>query len=766
MSSSLPQVPTSDSGREMDAWFTPGRFAVALAVLIIAAFPEVVLGAGTFFFRDFGLFAYPLAYYHRESFWHGQIPLWNPYSDCGVPFLAQWNTMVLYPLSLFYVLLPLSWALGMFCLSHLFLGGMGMCFLARRWTGNGLAASVAGMAFAFNGLTLHALMWTNNSAALGWMPWVVLATERAWREGGRCVVLAALVGAMQMLAGAPEIILLTWLFVGALWAGESQISDFRFQIEARRLARLLGVVAMIAGLAAAQLLPFADLLAHSQRGQQFGDSAWSMPVWGWANFLVPLFRCYPSSQGVYFQYNQFWTSSYYHSIGVLALALFAAGRVRRRRVWLLAAVAALSLVLALGDAGGLYGWLRRVCPLVGFMRFPIKFVVLPIFIIPVLAGFAVQHCQDLPVPAWVRERGRIAVLAGLLVAGLAGLLWFARYHPLPRDQWSATWQSGLARVAFLGLILGTFCASRQVPRPALQRLLRLALLFLVWLDVTTHSPRLNPTAPRWVYQPGWARAQLKLNPQPALGLSRVMLTPDAEFRLDHSSLENPAEYYAFDRLGLFSNCNLLDDVPKVNGFFSLYVRETARVEGLIYAVTNVNVGHLADFLAVSQETALGKATFWKSRPSCLPWVTAGQRPVFGRAPNILWALVDPQFDPRQMVLLPPEAKRELNITNASRAKVEIRQFQAQWVELEVEARQAVLVVIAQSFYHLWEAYVDDRPARLWRANYAFQAVAVPAGRHRVRLVYEDRPFQIGVVVSVVTLLVCAGLWRRAGATRV
>ena len=56
----------------------------------------------------------------RESFWRGEMPLWNPYNNCGLPFLAQWNTLALYPGSLFYLLLPLSWALGVFCLLHLF----------------------------------------------------------------------------------------------------------------------------------------------------------------------------------------------------------------------------------------------------------------------------------------------------------------------------------------------------------------------------------------------------------------------------------------------------------------------------------------------------------------------------------------------------------------------------------------------------------------------------------------------------------------------
>src|SRR5437867_1090613 len=190
---------------EVDAWFKPGRFAVILAFLLVAAFPEVIFGGRTFILRDFGLFGYPLAHYCRESFWRGEIPLWNPLSSCGLPFLAQWNTMALYPPALFYLIFPLQWSLGVFCLAHLYFAGLGMYFLARFWTNNQFAATLAGIAFAFNGLSLNCLMWPNNIAALGWMPWVVWSALQAWRLGGRQIVVAAILGALQLLAGAPEI---------------------------------------------------------------------------------------------------------------------------------------------------------------------------------------------------------------------------------------------------------------------------------------------------------------------------------------------------------------------------------------------------------------------------------------------------------------------------------------------------------------------------------------------------------------------------------
>src|SRR5207249_3589776 len=159
----------------------------------------------------YGAFGYPLAKFHRDCFWSGQWPIWNSLSSCGIPYLAQWNTMTLYPLSLIYLLLPLPWSLSFFCLAHLFLAGLGMYFLAHHWTKSYFAAAVAGAGFAFNGLVIHCLQWPNNIAGLGWMPWVVLTIQRACTQGGRAIIVASLAGAIQMLSGAPEIILCTWV---------------------------------------------------------------------------------------------------------------------------------------------------------------------------------------------------------------------------------------------------------------------------------------------------------------------------------------------------------------------------------------------------------------------------------------------------------------------------------------------------------------------------------------------------------------------------
>jgi uncharacterized membrane protein YfhO len=71
----------------------------------------------------------------------------------------------------------------------------------------------------------------------------------------------------------------------------------------------------------------------------------------------------------------------------------------------------------------------------------------------------------------------------------------------------------------------------------------------------------------------------------------------------------------------------------------------------------------------------------------------------------------------------------------------------------VETENPTVVVIAQSYHPNWRATVDGQLTELLKANHAFQAIRVSAGRHRVVLRYRDRMFQAGCVVSLMALVV-------------
>jgi hypothetical protein len=766
-------------------WLTTPRFALLLGLLVLATFPGVLLAGRSFIIRDFGLFSYPVAHFQRESFWHGQLPLWNPYNHCGVPFLAQWNTMSLYPFSVIYLLLPLEWSLSLFCLAHLFWSGMGMYILAHRWTGHRPGAALAGVVFAFNGLALNFLMWPCHIAAYSWVPWVLWLAPAGWREGGKKLVWAALAGAAQMLAGGPETTLITWFMLLLLVARDARhrcrlkaevcklntgkesnfrLSTFNFQL----IARFLGMASLVALVCAAQLLPFLQLASHSQRDSSFGAADWPMPIWGWANFLLPLFHTFQTPQGVCFQPGQYWTSSYYAGIGTLWLGAVALRRAPDRRVWWLAALILFGLLLALGDHGLLYRVLRFCCPALGFIRYSIKYVLLFTILAPLLAAFGLKTLDAGNRSLGQFERGSALTILLALVSLLSVGREFAAGHGMIHLVTS----NALARAACLSmlfLLLAWWLSARArkvdwnvlpVRRALPSELLGCLLLVAVWVDLVTHVPNQNPTVPAKVFGTDWPKSERTWSPAPRLGETRAMLAGVAEATLRNRQLPDVEQNYVLSRLALLADCNLLEDIPQPYGFFSLVPEETHNVTVLPFMRTNQSYEALLNFMGVAQTTEPGTLRDWTPRPGAMPLVTAGQRVFFVDDAAAYEAFERTNIDFRRIVMLPPEAENVITATQRVTAQVLQTRFEPEKVSIEAEAAAPSMVVIAQSYYPAWHARVDGQHAKLWRANYAFQAVQIPAGKHRIELVYEDKAFHLGLLLSGLGLMICLGIWWR------
>jgi hypothetical protein len=501
-----------------------------------------------------------------------------------------------------------------------------------------------------------------------------------------------------------------------------------------------------------------------------------MPPTGWANLFVPLFHCFKTPAGPYMQYEQGMISSYYTGIGMLALAVFAVVRTSDWRVRLLGAIAVVSMILALGDAGYLYTWIKRLFSQIGFMRFPVKFVFPAVFAIPLLAAFAVREMVHAAGENICENARRLFFIGSVFLVCIALALWVAHRDPGGQPPWTVILGNGLTRVTFVVLILGAFYALTKTATNRTRWLLGIGSIVLLWLDVVTHAPSQNPTVERAVYEPGLPPIK-ELKPEPQSGDSRAMISFSATWQYHFTLLSDPYNTYLNDRLGLFSDSNLLDGVPKVDGFFSLYPREEFEARTALYISTNVLpknylnekfltremfhistnnfATNLADFVGVCQITAPGKRPFdWEARSTYLPLVTAGQKPVFLDDAASLQGLLDPAFDPRRIVYLPLQARSLITVTNQTSARILSQSYSAHRVTLETEAKQPSMVVAAHTFYPCWRAYLDDYPVRLWRANHAYQALQVPAGRHRIELVYRDGKFLAGMAISGITLFGC------------
>ena len=234
-----------------------------------------------------------------------------------------------------------------------------------------------------------------------------------------------------------------------------------------------------------------------------------------------------------------------------------------------------------------------------------------------------------------------------------------------------------------------------------------------------------------------------------------MISPRAEQLLLMSTVGNLQNDFLGKRIARWSNLNLLEGSPKVNGAATLQIREQMEVQALLYASTNTDLPRLADFLSVAYMTSPGQILEWTARSTQLPMLTAGQKPIVAERSVMLGAITNQSFDPAKEVYVGPEAAQWLEASNGIDAKILSRRFTAHRVEATVATPAPTVLVVAQSYYPAWHAYVDGKPAQLLRANHAFQCVPVPTGQHHVEIVYQDRAFGWGAMMSGACLLVCA-----------
>jgi hypothetical protein len=118
-------------------------------------------------------------------------------------------------------------------------------------------------------------------------------------------------------------------------------------------------------------------------------------------------------------------------------------------------------------------------------------------------------------------------------------------------------------------------------------------------------------------------------------------------------------------------------------------------------------------------------------------------------------LLDPGFDAEREILL-PTGSSSLPSGEAS-GSVRILEERSDRVVLEAELAAPAYVVLADSYDPGWRATLDGSPAPVLRANLAFRALRVPAGRHRIEMVYRPRALLAGLAVSATALAVVIAL---------
>jgi hypothetical protein len=115
-----------------------------------------------------------------------------------------------------------------------------------------------------------------------------------------------------------------------------------------------------------------------------------------------------------------------------------------------------------------------------------------------------------------------------------------------------------------------------------------------------------------------------------------------------------------------------------------------------------------------------------------------------------------QPDSREIVLeSDPGVARAANSPRDPAVRVEA--YRRNSVTLFVEAPRPGLVYASESFFDGWTAWINGARADILPANYAFRAVAVPAGAARIEFRYWPPGLTTGLLVSGCSLFLVIGL---------
>lgn len=96
--------------------------------------------------------------------------------------------------------------------------------------------------------------------------------------------------------------------------------------------------------------------------------------------------------------------------------------------------------------------------------------------------------------------------------------------------------------------------------------------------------------------------------------------------------------------------------------------------------------------------------------------------------------------------------------NETRCKsVDVMAYEPEHVSLSVRVKNPSFVVVRDSYYPGWKAYVDSTPTPVYRANGFARAVFVTAGSHLVTFDYRPASLKLGFNLAITALLINAFL---------
>jgi hypothetical protein len=667
--------------------------------------------------------------------WHtGHFPLWDPHQQTGIPFVGQVQPGTLNPLNWILFSLPLSdgfiqfRTLNWYWVLIQFIGVLFGYLLCRDLRLSPAASVLGGCAFGLGGF-MGAIHWPQKMMSALLLPLILMYFLRVLRTE-KIVPNAALSGALlgaSFLSGHHNVPIFFCLVMAALW-----IYYFTMVCGAAR-QKLIAAAAFAAcfGLiAAAQILP----------ANEFGKLSLR-----WVNAPSPVAWDETVPYKVHNQFSLQPTAildivipgqqrTAFIGFVVLSLALLGAvSKWQERTVRLLSAISVGGLLFALGGRSLFHGVLYAIIPGLDKARSPDVAIVIFHLGAVVLAAYGLDALRSSEVNG-PSLRMVVRVLSFIALFLYAALIVLGRLQPAVDDSYTFLAQAALVALLFAA-ILQAWSKSWLGARAAGTLVI---LLLLFELNHVTN----------YAYQP-MAKAE-KLHELDDIA-AFLKKQPDL-LRVDVDEKEisyDFGDWFGVDELRgslaaaltPFANTQFEAQFPALLAA-NFYIgrkpktpQQVARFEGK------------SGLLVFSDSSAFPRARIVHSGLG-MP-----------NAQAIASAVANPAIDLSRTVILlgaPPA------LDTCEGGDVDVPRYQPTSVVLQVNSPCRGMVLLADSWFPGWKAYVDGKPARIYRAYNLIRGVVVESGHHEVILIYRPSSVFRGMWMAALGVLLCIGLqlWGR------
>lgn len=679
------------------------------------------------------------AAYQYQRFSQGEVPLWNPYNNGGLPFIADTQAAVFYPPRLLTIgLSSLSggWtyhALELEMTFHVLAFTLMMYAFIRRSTGSVFGGLVAAIVAGYGGyLSGYPPLQLALLEAGIWLPLALLGIREATRETHmrwRWLCLTGLALGLSWMAGHPQTsFFLTYLLIAyyayCLWTMPKTAPLWRRLIRFVAGGAVFGGIAF--GLAAVQLIPGAEYLLRTTRAG-FGYDAKSngFPLQDVAQFIIP---------GVVSLYSPLWVG-----IGGLALALVAVWR-RLPQALFWGAVALVALFWSFGGNSFVYPLLYNILPGLFFFRGQERAAYLVVNSLAILAGIGAAWLMrwnaESELVAGIRLRLALnrAVWVALVLCGIMFILLIDNGAAYGRV--SGTF--ALVLLVTIGLYLLVTVAFARQQRRVLWLLPALIMLELFTVNMDADA----------VYDHVPPEQQVSMTAPPLV--AQVLAdTTDTPFRVDGSR-------------GVTDNYGSLYRVMDIQGISPLFLEgmhhlietdlpdaATWTLLGVRYVFSDWQELPVPSEIVGTGEDRYGAMNLHRltnARPfAAILYRTA----TVGSDAEAYNLLRDPTFPYDRTVILDRETG--INDTSApALTPAPVVSFAPEKIAIHAPAAAAGILALVLPDYPGWYATVDQQPAEILRAYGGLSAVQLAAGDHLVELVYNPLSYRVGASLSLFT----------------